>query len=100
MNREELEQKIKELESQLKKEKSALIKQFCDDNNPYKVGDIFTDHMGSIIVEKIAYIHSKYYGTYYCQYLGSVLKKDGTPRKDNSKRWALQTHDVKVKKEL
>ena len=97
MNREELEQKLKELKTKYDSEKFEIIKSYCDANNPYKVGDVFTDHMGSRIIEKIRYYHSNCYGAYYCEYLGSVLKKDGTTRKDNTKRWAQQSNDINKK---
>lgn len=99
MNREELEQKLKELKIKYDSEKFEIIKSYCDANNPYKVGDVFTDHMGSVIVEKIKYYYSDFYVGYYCTYLGAVLKKDGKARKNNDKRWAFQSNDIKVKKE-
>jgi hypothetical protein len=57
-------------------------------NNPFKVGDVFTDHIGKIRIEKIKITVT--YGTPSCVYIGTNLKKDGTPYKDGSKREAYQ----------
>jgi hypothetical protein len=87
----ELEEMLREYELKRKK----VMKRFCDANNPYKIGDKFTDHIGSIIIEKIKYSHT-INGTPCCVYFGIGLKKDGTPKKSNDKRHAWQTNDVSV----
>ena len=92
MKREELELKLNELENEYILNKKKLIRKFCDANNPYKVGDVFTDHIGSIKVELIRYNYSDY----NCVYFGVELKKDGTPKKLNPKRNAWQGNDIKT----
>ena len=65
-------------------------------NNPYKVGEIFEDHLGKIIIESIGV--SVYDKTPACTYYGLELKKDGTPRKDGSKRKAYQDNNINRQK--
>jgi hypothetical protein len=67
---------------------------YCKANNPYKIGDIFTDHIGSIKIEKIIFDLSS--NELCCVYFGVELKKDLTPRKDNSKRNAWQSNDINL----
>ena len=55
MNKQELKHKLKELQQEFELKKKEVMKQFCDANNLYKVGDKFTDHIGTIIIEKIRY---------------------------------------------
>ena len=93
MNKETLNQKITQLQQEFELKKKEVMQQYCDANNPYKEGDKFTDHIGTIIVEKIRY---SYGDKPCCVYFGAELKKDGTPRKDNNKRQAWQLNDVAV----
>lgn len=95
MNKQELEHKLKELQKECDLKQKEVMKQFCDANNPYKVGDKFTDHIGTIIIEKIRYSYTVT-GTPSCIYFGTELKKDGTPKKNNDKRNAWQSNDVSV----
>jgi hypothetical protein len=93
MNKETLNQKITQLQQEFELQKKEVMQQYCDANNPYKIGDKFSDHIGTIIVEKIRY---SYGDRPCCVYFGTELKKDGTPRKDNNKRQAWQSNDVSV----
>ena len=92
MNREELNQRLDELEIQFQENRTKEIMLYCLENNNYKVGDKFTDHIGSIIIEKINYSTS----SFCCVYYGIELKKDGTPRKDGSKRQVWQSNEIKL----
>ncbi len=75
-----LHTKLQEIEDRYETEKRDLLKKFADANNPYDVGSVFTDHIGSIIIEKIYYNLFPHYGkTPCCVYYGVELKKDGTP---------------------
>jgi hypothetical protein len=94
MNKQELEHKLEELQQEFELKKKELMRQFCDANNLYKVGDKFTDHIGTIIIEKIRYLFTVK-GTPSCVYFGTELKKDGTPKKNNEKRNAWQLNDVR-----
>lgn len=93
MKKEELEFKLKKLEQEYYSSRNKLIKKFCDANNPYQVGDIFTDHIGSIRIEKIQYIFEGIKSM--CVYSGGELKKDLTPKKIYASRRAWQGNDIK-----
>ena len=93
MTKEELEIKLKALDIDHKMNQDKAIKQFCDANNPYKVNDKFTDHIGTVIIEKIRYSYTVS-GTPCCIYFGTVLKKDGNPKLSGEKRNAWQSNDV------
>jgi len=95
MNKQELKHKLNELQQEYGLKQKEVMKQFCDANNPYKVGDKFTDHIGTIVIEKISYSYTVT-GTPSCVYFGAELKKDGIPKKNNDKRNAWQSNDVSV----
>lgn len=86
MNKQELKHKLNELQQEYGLKQKEVMKQFCDANNPYKVGDKFTDHIGTIIIEKIRYSYTLT-GTPSCIYFGTDLK-------NNDKRYAWQSNDV------
>jgi len=83
------------LEKEFETKKKELIARYCTENNPYKIGDVFTDHQGSIKIERI--LHTKVFGKndYCCEYYGIVLKKDGTETKNHVRRTAWQSNEVK-----
>jgi hypothetical protein len=91
MTKQELEKELNIIDLKYDIEKKKAIIKYCDANNPYKVGDTFTDHIGSIKIEKIMYDYSM---RLCCVYNGSELKKDGTPRKDGAKRNAWQSNSI------
>jgi hypothetical protein len=98
MKLQDLEKKVMELEQEFELKKKIAIKEYCDANNPYKVGDKFTDHIGTILIEKIGYVYRLWDGdSPCCIYNGPELKKDGTPKKNGDKRTAYQTNDVKLR---
>ena len=72
---------------------TSLCSKYATIHNPYKVGDIVKDHVGSVKIEKISFTIQ--YGTNipYCIYFGLELKKDLTPRKGLSKR---SVHQINV----
>lgn len=92
MTLEELRSKENEIKDEFANKVSELRRQYCNENNSYKVGDIFTDHIGSIVIESINY---RLFENPCCIYYGVELKKDGTPRKDGSKRQAWQSNEKK-----
>jgi hypothetical protein len=91
MEKSTLDIELKKLNEQYELDKKKLIMNYCFKNNPYKIGDKFTDHLGSIIIEQIKYSSVDF----CCVYIGIELKKDGNPRKDGSKRKAYQTNELK-----
>ena len=86
-----LDQKIDQLQKEFLLKRKQLMQQYCDANNPYKVGDKFTDHLGTIVVEKIEYVYNGG-DTPHCVYLGVGLKKNG--KDNNNKRYAYQSNEV------
>ncbi|MDX9802829.1 MAG: hypothetical protein RBS96_02200 [Dehalococcoidales bacterium] len=91
----ELDIQLRKIEEQAVTLKNKAIKAYCDSKNPYKTGDVFEDHIGKIIVERIEY--HKGYSDYFCIYYGTEVKKDGTAKKKSSRRWAYQNNDIKNK---
>lgn len=87
----ELSLKINEIRTECDKAIQVAIINFCKENNPYKIGDVFTDHIGSVKIDKIGYFISE--RDPCCIYYGLELKKDGTPRKDLSRRGAYQSNE-------
>jgi hypothetical protein len=91
MTKEKLDQELAQLLADYEQQKKELIKSYCIANNPYKVGDVFTDRIGSIKIEKITYSL-----TSRCMvFFGPELKKDGTPKKNGAVRCAYQINEVK-----
>ncbi len=89
----EYQQKQKALEREFQIKKSELSTAYALANNSYKIGDIFTDHIGSIRIEAIRTTIHNYKPT--CIYFGLELKKDGTPKKKGEKRDAYQINEEK-----
>jgi len=89
--------RLKEINERFEKEKSELAERFAVSNNPYKVGDIITDSVGSIKIEVIKYtLGGGYYGKYpQCVFRGVELKKDLTPTKKGEKRTIYQSSILK-----
>ena len=93
MNYEEYLLEVKKLESEFENRKVELMKEFVRANNPYKIGDKVTDHIGSIIIEKMGFAWG--FGNKPCAtYTGLELKKDGTPNKMGDKRMVWQSNAV------
>ena len=67
------------------------MEEFVKANNPYKIGDKVTDHIGTIIIEKIA-CNWGYSGVPCAVYFGVELNKDGKPNKRGNKRTAWQSN--------
>ena len=91
MTKETLDQELADLLADYEHSKKQLIKRYCIANNPYKVGDVFTDHFGSIKIESITFSIR----TECCVYFGPELKKDGTIKKSWTVRSAWQSNEVK-----
>jgi hypothetical protein len=91
MKKETLDNRLAQLLADYERSKKELIKAYCIANNPYKVGDVFRDHFGSIKIGKIKYSILNMCMVYY----GHELKKDGTPKKNGAVRCAYQSNEVK-----
>ena len=89
MDKDTLNKKLTELKQEFESKKKEVLIEYCKANNPYNVGDKFTDNIGSIIIENIKYSLD----IPCCVYFGAILKKDGTPKEDTIKRNAWQISD-------
>lgn len=90
MTKAEYESELKTLNREHEDSKNKLIKEYALSNNPYKIGDIITDHYQRIKIEKIRAI--SYFSEIGCRYYGVNLKEDGTPVKSGSKTWIYQSN--------
>lgn len=97
MTQEEYKIERLKLESSFDTSKRELAKKCAYENNPYKRGDIFTDHIGSIIIERIQVSFGGLNDMPTCIYSGIELNKDGKPNKKQTKRGAWQGNDVNKK---
>ena len=95
MNIEELNAKIAKAGQEYEIARNKAISEFCAANNPYKIGDVFADHIGKIVIESIKYGWPAYNSTPCCIFYGPELKKDGTPKKNGTKRSAYQYNEKK-----
>jgi len=93
MNPAEYEVQIIQLRRKHQAELIDLMKQFVDDNNPYKAGDTVTDHVGSLYIKRTGY-HMTHNGTPCATYTGVELKKDGTPSKKQTGRTVFQCNII------
>jgi hypothetical protein len=81
-----------ELDFDFRKKVNELMKEYIDSNNPYKIGDIITDHIGSIKIESINYTMTFGLSGMEAIYIGLEFKKDGTLGKE---RFVYQTDIIK-----
>ena len=82
----DFQKRIAKLESKLVQDKNQLLREFININNPYKIGDTITDHIGSIKFEKIRYSWGGSFFKPTAVYYGVELKKDGASKKNGNKR--------------
>ena len=92
MTHEEYKLRKKKLEEQYNVDLRWLNREYALSNNKYQVGDIVTDHIGSIKVESISIEDSFGTGIPTCVYTGLELKKDLTPTKKLSKRQVWESN--------
>lgn len=84
--------KKKAIESDCHKKIEALARDYALENSSVITGDIVTDNIGSIIVEKVKYTMGVSTRAPECCYWGIELTKKMNPRKDGSKRLVLQSN--------
>lgn len=84
MTKKEYEEQLCALEADYEKKKRELDLAFAKRNNPVRIGDKVRFYSMYILVEKM--VLCKHLGSYPCvRYFGTVLKKDGTPKKSGTK---------------
>lgn len=85
MDKQEFINRLSEIKQRFQKEVDELGKQYAREHNPYKVGDIISDHIGAMQIERVQVVLGAYvsvsFNEPYCRYYGIQLKKDGTPLK-------------------
>jgi hypothetical protein len=86
MTKEEYLLQEKEIDQNANKLKRDLNVRYAMEQNRYKIGDQVEDHMGIIIVDKIQVSNGSLDSMPCCVYSGLILKKNGEPRKDRSRR--------------
>lgn len=72
-----------------------LYKEFAFSNNPYKIGDVITDHFHTIKIEKIEVSVSNYPEYPECFYVGPSLDKRGNPKKRQNDGGIYQSNIIK-----
>jgi hypothetical protein len=91
MTQEEYKSKFDEINNDCQLKLKSLAKECALTNNPYKIGDIIADHIGSIKIEQIQFTLGG--GKYIpeCAYTGIELTKKGEPNKRGTKRRIYQS---------
>lgn len=79
MTKDELKEKLRIAEGDYERAKRIIYIDYAKSNNPYKIGDIVTDHIGSLKIERIAVSVTWYISQ--CVYHGIDLKTNGQPCK-------------------
>lgn len=95
MSEEEYNEQLAKLKQELKRREEVLAKTYAYANNPVFIGDIVTDHVTTIKVQKIGIYRSLYPS---CFYIGVELKKDLTPKKRQENTTIYQCNIVKIDK--
>ena len=89
MNESQYKSALKEIEREMRVKKSHLAAKYAKANRIHKIGDIVTDHIGSILVEKIMFTGGQS-SLPSSVYEGSILTKQNKPRKDGKIRAVYQ----------
>jgi hypothetical protein len=90
MTKEVYDKKWMEIKISFDAAKKELHREFAYANNPYKIGDIVADRIGTVKIEKIQiYLGLNPYPQ--CVYTGVELTKKGEPKKGGKKRSVYQS---------
>ncbi len=89
MTKEQYDLAKKELEKEFEAKKKFLAIDFATQNNPYKQGDIITDHFHTIIIDGWKTTFG-IYGYPSLVYYGTVLNKDGKDSKNQKENYIYQ----------
>lgn len=98
MKKEEYEKAVKSEKDSHAEKLRKLAREYAFANNPYRVGDIVTDHYQTIVVEKIRF--SMGFNVPYCTYTGAQLTKKRVPRVDGQVGTVHQPHIVEASQRL
>jgi hypothetical protein len=92
MTKEEYDKKLESIAKRYNTEINQLKKEYALTNNTVKLGDVITDHMGSIKVDNIS-ITMTFSNKYpICLYSGIEILKSGKPSKRGSIRNVYQSN--------
>ena len=89
MTQQEYKLELDRIDREYNSRKNNLYTEYALSNNPYKVGDIISDHIGSVKVESVS-VYLDIDRLPMCVYTGTTLRKDLTPSKKNEKRKVYQ----------
>lgn len=92
MNREEFEARRKLIKKQCNEDIKKLANEYAIEHNPVNIGDIVTDHMGSIKVERIGVYLTRIYAHPSCFYIGTCCTKAGYYLKSGGMRRVNQNN--------
>lgn len=81
--------KIGKIDKEARDKKFRLNKEYALANSHVKIGDIVTDHIGSVCVESIRIFNDRIPS---CIYMGTCITKAGKPFKSGEKRSVFQEH--------
>jgi hypothetical protein len=90
MTQYEYQLKLNQINKDYELKLKSLAKECALSNNPYKIGDVVTDHMGSIKIEQIQFTLGGV-NLPQCAYTGIELTKKGEPNKRGTKRRIYQS---------
>jgi len=94
MTSEEYKERKEAMLNRHRKELNGLAVEYCKAINPYKIGDVFQDHLGKIRIEKMIITGIDHPSL---RYIGPELKNDGTDKKLIRLRDAYLLNDTKSK---
>jgi len=85
MTLEEYRKSVEEINQETDKKKLFIEREFAFSNSNVEVGDVVTDHVGSVKVENIKFTRHGLHVP-YCVYYGVILNKTGKPNKKGETR--------------
>lgn len=92
MELQEYNAKLDLLKNEFEQAKINLAIDFIKSNNPYNVGDVITDHVGTIKINYIKYSMGSFGSPPCAVYYGIELNKDGSQNKRGNTRCIYQSN--------
>jgi len=89
-------ERINTIDAEAKKKRLIVNREYALSNSHIKIGDMVTDHIGTICVESIGIYNSTRLPS--CIYKGTCYTKTGKPFKSKDKRQAYQCNLVRNKR--
>lgn len=96
MTKKEYEEQLALLKDDYEKKVREFELAFVTSNNPVHLGcKVRTCHGDYLLVEKM-FLHRPLYEPPYVRYIGTKLKKDGTPKKNGAKGYVSQINVTEI----